>query len=179
MQHSFPCHSCGSTNLLGQRFCITCGRKLYYACPHCNNSVSPQHKFCTKCGNVLNWEFQLHVPKTNESKQEHRVPLTIDGVLSYISNEDVRSLAIALVKDVASWHDPRILIRPIAHGISFKVAGSVFMRLWPARKSFTLSYYRNRGKLSDYKVTTIKSFTKAQKLAKDSFLYKVKNLGRK
>jgi len=80
---------------------------------------------------------------------------------------------------VASWNDPRILIRPIAHGISFKVAGSVFMRLWPGRKSFTLSYYRNRGKLADYKVTTIKSFTKAQKLAKDSFLYKVKTLGSK
>jgi len=119
------------------------------------------------------------VPKTNGNKTESRAVLSIDGVLDYINDKEVRSLAAALVGDVATWQDPRILIRPIAHGISFKVAGSVFMRLWPGRKSFTLSYYRNNGKLADYKVTTVKSFTKAQKHARGSFLYKVNNLGRK
>jgi hypothetical protein len=105
--------------------------------------------------------------------------LSIDGVLDYIKDKEVRSLAAALIGDVAAWQDPRIIIRPIAHGISFKIAGNVFMRLWPGRKSFTLSYYRNKDKLADYKVTTVKSFTKAQKHARESFLYKVNTLGKK
>ena len=89
--------------------------------------------------------------------------------LSYITDNQVRDLAEAFLKEVEAWKDQRVRVDPISWGISLKVAGRVFSYLTPTRKAFTVGYYDESGAWTDYKVMDADSLEKAKTLAKQSF----------
>ncbi|MGZ4482435.1 MAG: adenylate/guanylate cyclase domain-containing protein, partial [Gaiellales bacterium] len=47
------CHSCGSDNDPGRKFCGECGAALTRTCPACAAANSPDAKFCGECGAAL------------------------------------------------------------------------------------------------------------------------------
>ena len=177
MQETFPCFRCGSPSVIGQQFCIACGQRLQYVCPFCDIIVDPEFRFCTNCGAELAWGHteSQRVAKANKDEHSYKGPASIEDVLSYIVDKGVCELAAAFLKEVESWNDTRVTITAISSGISLKVLGRVFSYLWPARKSFTLSYYSRAGKWTDCKVTTEDSLKKAKRFAKQSLKYKLKD----
>lgn len=99
---------------------------------------------------------------------------SIERSLAYITDNQIRDLAEAFLKEADSWKDQRITKTPISWGVSLKVAGKVFAYLTPVRKAFTVSYYNEAGAWADYKVTSGESLEEAKKLAKESYESKVK-----
>ena len=99
---------------------------------------------------------------------------SIEMSLSYITDNQVRDFAEALLKEVDSWQDQRITVDPISRGVLLKVVGEVFACLTPTRKSFTVRYCDEAGTWADYKVTITESLDEAKKLVKQSYESKVK-----
>jgi hypothetical protein len=58
MQSRFPCPRCGSQNVIGQRFCTSCGETFQYNCAHCRGLIDPTSRFCTNCGAMLHFPTQ-------------------------------------------------------------------------------------------------------------------------
>ncbi len=58
MQQIFRCHRCGWQNVIGQRFCGSCGERFQYNCPYCSAIVDPEFTTCPNCGAELTWGFQ-------------------------------------------------------------------------------------------------------------------------
>lgn len=54
----FRCPRCGWQNMIGQRFCESCGEIFQYNCPYCNAFVDPAYSTCASCGAYLTWGFQ-------------------------------------------------------------------------------------------------------------------------
>lgn len=55
MQQYFPCHRCGTHNLVGAASCSRCRQQLYYNCPHCGAWVDNRYPHCPGCRRALNW----------------------------------------------------------------------------------------------------------------------------
>jgi|GEM_PF-444174 len=55
MQQYFPCHRCGTHNLVGAVSCSFCRQQLYYNCPHCGAWVDNRYHHCPNCSRALNW----------------------------------------------------------------------------------------------------------------------------
>ena len=51
----FPCDQCSTINILGNYYCISCGKKFSYNCPDCHSEVTPEFKYCKTCGAELLW----------------------------------------------------------------------------------------------------------------------------
>ncbi len=61
MVETFLCPKCGGENIIGYRFCMTCGEKLAATpeqsdktCPRCSSQSPPDYRFCGSCGAKLN-----------------------------------------------------------------------------------------------------------------------------
>ncbi len=174
MQQEFTCPRCGSQNPIGYKFCKNCGERFEYRCARCGAIANPEFKFCTACGMELHGESKQQVEKTKVADQGYVEQRSIEDGLSFIVDTEVRELAKSFLKEVESWDEQRIKINPMSSGIALKVMGRVFSCLWPARKSFTVSYFTRTGKWRDYKVTTADSLEKAERLVNRSFKYKLK-----
>jgi len=68
MQQMFRCHKCGWQNVIGQRFCGSCGEIFQYNCPYCNNIVDPSLSACPYCQAALIWGFQQQVEPLPEQQ---------------------------------------------------------------------------------------------------------------
>lgn len=55
MQQHFPCHRCGTYNLIGSPTCSHCRQQLYYNCPHCRSWVDNRYSHCPQCHSPLSW----------------------------------------------------------------------------------------------------------------------------
>ncbi len=69
MQQMFNCPRCGWQNMIGQRFCGSCGEVFQYNCPYCNAVVDPAYTSCPSCGAYLTWSFQQQ-PEPPSAPQE-------------------------------------------------------------------------------------------------------------
>lgn len=69
MQQMFNCPRCGWQNMIGQRFCGSCGEVFQYNCPYCNAVVDPAYTSCPSCGAYLTWGFQQQ-PDPQSAPQE-------------------------------------------------------------------------------------------------------------
>ena len=47
------CSNCGTQNILGAKFCETCGTQLASGCPNCGTQNNPGARFCRECGTSL------------------------------------------------------------------------------------------------------------------------------
>lgn len=69
----FSCSWCGSQNVIGRRFCETCGRSFQYDCPDCGRIVDPAWVTCHVCGATLRWSSTDEVlPFTTVKETAHR-----------------------------------------------------------------------------------------------------------
>ena len=66
----FPCPKCGSSNYVGQQFCVHCGQKLQYSCPQCGAAIEPLSSVCTSCGTRLNWSIPQEEYSAKSETQE-------------------------------------------------------------------------------------------------------------
>ena len=169
MQQSFLCSSCGSYCTLGQRFCTVCGWGLHYKCRRCSAVVDPKFRFCTNCGVELAWGSRAQVEKAGKDEDTCPAPSSIENVISYIADREIRGLAEAFLRWVESWRDERVQFEPVEKCINLKVMGTVFSQLQPRRKSFSVSYFSTYGKLKNYKVVNRDSLAAARRLVKKSF----------
>lgn len=55
MNQFFPCHRCGTHNVVGAAACSHCYTQLYYNCPHCSAWVDNRYSQCPQCSRDLNW----------------------------------------------------------------------------------------------------------------------------
>jgi hypothetical protein len=55
MQQMFQCPDCGSSNIIGRRFCGGCGTKFQYKCFNCGGLIDPAFRFCPDCHTRLEW----------------------------------------------------------------------------------------------------------------------------
>jgi hypothetical protein len=55
MQQYFPCHRCGTHNLVGAVSCRNCHQQLFYNCPHCHAWVDNRYAHCPQCRRALSW----------------------------------------------------------------------------------------------------------------------------
>ncbi|MCL0039293.1 endonuclease NucS, partial [Dehalococcoidia bacterium] len=99
-------------------------------------------------------DILVFFPRKVPARPAPEEPRSIEKSLTYITDDQIRGLAEAFLKEVDSWKDQRITKTPISWGISLKAAGKVFAYLTPMRKSFTVSYYNEAGAWTDYKVTS-------------------------
>lgn len=175
MQQLFICDRCGSPCTMGLRFCTVCGWSLIYRCPRCNAVVDPEFRYCTSCGIELAWKPGVQVEKAGKTEDISQGPPSIEGIISYITDKEVRSLAKAFLRWVESWKDAHVRLEPEEKHINLKVENAVFSQLRPRRKSFSVSYYSTRGKLKNYKVMTRSSLAGARKLVKKSFQLRLKH----
>ena len=96
MQQMFRCHKCGWQNVIGQRFCGSCGEQFQYNCPHCNTIVDTSFNTCPTCGTELSWGFQQQTPppasqdkRKEEQYQQYQKPQKHPGKKTgYASEED-------------------------------------------------------------------------------------------
>jgi len=175
MEQLFVCDRCGSPCTIGLRFCTVCGRSLTYRCPRCSAVVDPEFKFCTGCGAELAWKPVDKVEKPGKLEYISGQPSSVEEVISYITDREVRRLAASFMKWVKSWKDEHVRLEPIENYINLKAVDTIFSQLQPRRKSFTISYYSSRGKLKNYKVITRDSLAAAKKLVKKSYQYRIKH----
>jgi class 3 adenylate cyclase len=47
------CHTCGTLNEAGRKFCGECGTRLAVVCPTCGTANQPGVRFCGECGTNL------------------------------------------------------------------------------------------------------------------------------
>ena len=64
------CYKCGSQNVLGKRFCTTCGERFRYKCPQCDADIEPGSRFCSNCAVELNWGQQQQQETFPEVEKE-------------------------------------------------------------------------------------------------------------
>jgi hypothetical protein len=101
MQQYFPCHRCGTHNLVGAVSCRNCHQQLFYNCPHCHAWVDNRYSHCPQCRHSLSWPRDVgpqntygqtwYVPQANyvEHKKGNPLPavlvsLFIIGVIALI-----------------------------------------------------------------------------------------------
>jgi hypothetical protein len=64
--------------------------------------------------------------------------ITLDHVLTYITDDSVRAKVTALLEEMKMWKPGNITHDPIQGGISIKVNGRVFAYIWPRRKHYVI-----------------------------------------
>jgi hypothetical protein len=70
----FSCPRCGWQNMIGQRFCASCGETFQYNCPYCNTIVDPVYNICPSCGAALTWGFQQSAEQQPIDQQQPSYP---------------------------------------------------------------------------------------------------------
>jgi hypothetical protein len=101
-------------------------------------------------GDVIPVYKEITPPGAPERVEAH----TLDDRYSYITDPDVRELAMTAVREIQAWDPERILVEPIKHAISIKASGRVIAYLEPRRKHFILSTYDTEDKWTPYPVNS-------------------------
>src|SRR5262245_33959554 len=58
------CHSCGSDNPEGLKFCIECATPFPHRCPNCGFENLSRAKFCGECATPLTHQSQVQSPRS-------------------------------------------------------------------------------------------------------------------
>jgi len=58
----------------------------------------------------------------------------------------------ALLSEIKSWDETRIVMEPTKEDISLKISGRVFSYINPRRKNFMISTYDNEGKWTGFPI---------------------------
>lgn len=70
---------------------------------------------------------------------------SLDDLYGYITDNEIRSLAKALVSQAQSWDPERIEVAPIQDAVSIKRTGRILAYVYPRRKFFLVGYYDDDG----------------------------------
>ena len=89
---------------------------------------------------------------TIPSLPEPPVVHSIEDRLNYITNPDVRRALQALLSEIKSWDESKILIEPIKGEISLKISGRVFSYIGPRRNHFVVYTYDNEEKWTGFPI---------------------------
>ncbi len=93
---------------------------------------------------------EVSVPKVPDTIEE---PKSIDKILEYITDANVRNTAKELLTEVENWDKQNISVEPIKYDISMKMSGRVFAYLSPRRRFFGFYTYDQEDKWSWFPVT--------------------------
>ncbi len=80
----------------------------------------------------------VNIPKVLETIEE---PKSIDKILEYITDINVRNTAKELLMEVQNWDKQNISVEPIKYDVSMKISGRVFAYLSPRRRFFGFYTY--------------------------------------
>jgi len=73
MPQTLQCYKCGAQNILGIRFCTTCGAGFFYKCPQCGTNIEPGFEYCSGCSAQLIWGTKTEKPTVTNSEQANLV----------------------------------------------------------------------------------------------------------
>lgn len=71
--------------------------------------------------------------------------MSVDQILEYITDLDVRGLASDFLKEIKNWDEDNITLDPIQGWVSLKYRGRVIAYLGPRRRFFGLEISNNEG----------------------------------
>ncbi len=92
------CHSCGTENEEGRKFCGECGAPLAITCAACGTSNSPGAKFCGECGATLAASADPRAPAPEPVAERRLVSVLFADLVGFTTvseardAEDVREL---------------------------------------------------------------------------------------
>ena len=69
MPQTLQCYKCGAQNILGMRFCTTCGTRFFYKCPQCGANIEPGFGYCSGCSARLIWGTETEKPVVTNPEQ--------------------------------------------------------------------------------------------------------------
>ncbi len=92
------CHSCGTENEEGRKFCGECGAPLAIVCAACGTRNSPGAKFCGECGATLGAPARAPMPAAEPLAERRLVSVLFADLVGFTTvsesrdAEDVREL---------------------------------------------------------------------------------------
>jgi class 3 adenylate cyclase/predicted ATPase len=105
------CHSCGSDNPEGVKFCIECAAPFHNRCPNCAFENLSRAKFCGECATPLTPQSQVQSPK---SKVEN-------GSASQLQTP---SSSTHWTADPGRWTPPHLATRILAEQAAMEARGA-------------------------------------------------------